>query len=108
MSSQSKAYQNRVSELESERNAMIIAHQCQISQLKESFKERMKSSDSWPDKLAFELNKEREKHNEIVKTIEYELRQNFNMVKLIQVFKKFIKNFLSSRNLKFKSKNTKK
>ena len=80
MSSQIKAYQSHVNELESERNAMIIAHQCQISQLKESFKERMKSSDSWPEKLSFELNKEREKHNEIVKTIENELRENFGMV----------------------------
>lgn len=80
MSSQIKAYQSHVSELESERNAMIIAHQCQISQLKESFKERMKSNDAWPDKLAFELNKEREKHNEIVKTIEKELKENFKMV----------------------------
>ena len=101
MSSQIKAYQQQISELESERfenffkmnlnvkkfnnkrNSMTIAHQCQLSQLKDSFKERMKSNEGWPEKLAFELNKEREKHNETVKSIENELRQNFLMVLII-------------------------
>jgi hypothetical protein len=69
---------------------MTLAHQCQLSQLKDSFKERMKSSDSWPEKLAFELNKEREKHGEIVQRLENDMKQNFQMVSVVVIINFFI------------------
>ena len=64
------------------RSSMILAHQCQITQLKDSYKERLRMNDDWPDKLAAELNKEREKHGNEIHKLKSTLTENFQIVKL--------------------------
>lgn len=59
---------------------MTLAHQCQITQLKDSFKEKLKQNSDWPDKLAGELNKERQKFNLEMEKLESSLKDNFKMV----------------------------
>lgn len=59
---------------------MTLAHQCQLAQLKDSLMEKYRLNENWPEKLAFELNKEREKHNMAIQELENELKQNFQMV----------------------------
>jgi len=59
---------------------MTLAHQCQITQLKDSFKEKLKQNTDWQDKVAAELNKEREKFNLEMEKLEASLRENFKMV----------------------------
>lgn len=59
---------------------MILAHQCQITQLKDSFKEKLRNAELSPEKLAEELNKEREKHREEMRQLEADLKQNHRMV----------------------------
>ncbi len=75
-----KHLNERILDMESERKSMTLAHQCQITQLKDTFKEKMRSIEDWPDKLNSELSKEREKHNQEMKKLEHELNQNFRMV----------------------------
>jgi transcription initiation factor IIF auxiliary subunit len=72
--------QSKIEEMEEERKAMTLAHQCQITQLKDSFKEKFKQNSDWPDKLANELNKEREKYNNQMQQLEASLKENFRMV----------------------------
>jgi hypothetical protein len=62
---------------------MTLAHQCQITQLKDNFKEKLRHNDEWPEKLAFELNKERERHNQEITKLETSLQENFKMVSFI-------------------------
>lgn len=62
---------------------MTLAHQCQITQLKDNFKEKLRHNDEWPEKLAFELNKERERHNQEITKLETFLQENFKMVSFI-------------------------
>lgn len=57
-----------------------MAHQCQITQLKDNFKEKYRLNEDWPQKLAFEINKEKDKHNEELKTLENSLKESFKMV----------------------------
>ena len=64
MNGQLKAMQQKINEMETERHAITLAHQCQITQLKDSFKERYKLNENWPEKLAYELEREREKHEQ--------------------------------------------
>lgn len=72
--------QSKLEEMEEERKAMTLAHQCQITQLKDSFKEKLKYNSDWPDKLANELNKEREKCNNEMQNLETSLKENFRVV----------------------------
>ena len=58
---------------------MTLAHQCQITQLKDTFKEKLRNAEDWPEKLAAELNKERDKHNNEMRRLESELSENFRM-----------------------------
>ena len=60
---------------------MTLAHQCQITQLKDSFKEKLRNAELSPEKLAEELNKEREKYRQEMRTLETNLNQNFKMVR---------------------------
>lgn len=57
---------------------MTLAHQCQIAQLKDSFKDKLKLNDDWVDKLSFELNKQRDKYVNEMQIMESDLRKNFN------------------------------
>ena len=66
------------------RNSIILAHQCQITQLKDSFREKLRSAELSPEKLAEEVNKEREKHQENLRKLESELTQNFKMVLFVK------------------------
>ena len=59
---------------------MTLAHQCQITQLKDSFKEKLRQNSDWPDKLATELAKEREKFSAEMEKLENSLKENFKMV----------------------------
>ena len=59
-----------------------MAHQCQITQLKESFKEKLKMSEDLPDKFASELEREREKHQKQMQQLESSLKENFKMVRI--------------------------
>jgi len=62
------------------RNAITLAHQCQITQLKDNFKEKYRLNEEWPEKLANELNKEREKSKQELLRQEAKLQENFKMV----------------------------
>lgn len=62
---------------------MTLAHQCQITQLKDSFKEKLKNNDGWLDKLSYELNKEREKHQQEMQKLESTLKENFRIVTIL-------------------------
>jgi hypothetical protein len=89
---------------------MTLAHQCQITQLKDSFKEKLKQNTDWQDKVAAELNKEREKFNLEMEKLEASLRENFKMVliNLIISLKDYfftIKNYPQKRTLIFNNKN---
>ncbi len=58
---------------------MILAHQCQITQLKDSFKEKLRNAELSPEKLAEEVNKEREKLRQDMRKLEADLNQNFKI-----------------------------
>jgi septum formation inhibitor MinC len=60
----------------------MIAHQCQMSQLKDNFKEKLKSSEDWPNKLNIELEKEQQKHKKQLNDIEKNLLDNFRIVRV--------------------------
>ncbi len=62
------------------RKSLTLAHQCQITQLKDTFKEKLRNVEDWPEKLNAELQKEREKHNHEIKKLEADLNTNFRMV----------------------------
>ena len=62
------------------REAMSLAHQCQITQLKDNFKEKLKSNEDWPKRVEEELNKERAKHLNEMETFETRLKENFHIV----------------------------
>ena len=62
------------------RKAITLAHQCQITQLKENFKEKLKLSENLPDKFASDLEKEREKHQKQLQQLESSLKENFKIV----------------------------
>jgi hypothetical protein len=59
---------------------MTLAHQCQITQLKDNFKEKLKSNEDWPKRVEEELNKERAKHLNEIETLETRLKENFQIV----------------------------
>ena len=71
---------NQITDMQNERASMTLAHQCQITQLKDSFREKLRLSDDWPDKLAAELKKQQEKHNSDLVALESGLKENFQMV----------------------------
>lgn len=60
---------------------MTLAHQCQITQLKDTFKEKLRNAELSPEKLEEELNKEREKFSLAMQKREADLNQNFKMVR---------------------------
>jgi len=62
---------------------MTLAHQCQMTQLKDNFKEKLKSNDDWPKRVEDELNKERAKHLSEMDTLETRLKENFQIVTII-------------------------
>lgn len=66
-------------DFENERNAMTLAHQCQIAQLKDNFKEKYRSNEEWPLKLKLELENEQEKHRTELAKLEASLQENFRM-----------------------------
>ena len=68
---------------------MTLAHQCQITQLKDSFREKLRLNSDWPDKLAAELSKEREKYNLEMEKLESSLKENFKMVTKLTIIKHF-------------------
>lgn len=69
----------QISDLENEIKSLTLAHQCQIVQLKDSFREKQKKNDQWPEKLEAELKKEREKHSQSLQQLEAEMKKNFTM-----------------------------
>lgn len=79
MKSEIKRLNEEINDHINERKSITLAHQCQITQLKESFKEKMKANDDWQDKMASELKKEREKHANEMQKLEIDLRENFKM-----------------------------
>ncbi len=70
---------NQIVDMNNERSSMTLAHQCQITQLKDSFKEKMRLNDDWPDKLANELKKQQEKHIHDIQHLEKTLKENFEI-----------------------------
>lgn len=67
--------------MSSEREAMTVAHQCQIQQLKDSFKEKYRSADDWREIIQAEM---RDKQIEELKKQELSLRENFRIELEIQ------------------------
>jgi hypothetical protein len=65
--------------MKNERASMTLAHQCQITQLKDSFKEKLRLNDDWPDKLATELKRQQEKHIQEIQHLEKTLKENFEI-----------------------------
>ena len=59
---------------------MILAHQCQITQLKDSFREKLRNAEIDPEKIAEELNKERDRNQLELQKLTSDLNQNFKMV----------------------------
>lgn len=57
---------------------MVLAHQCQIAELKDSFKEKLRLNDGLTDEMNSELNKQREKFAREMKELETNLKENFN------------------------------
>ena len=70
---------NQIVDMKNERASMTLAHQCQITQLKDSFKEKMRLNDDWPDKLASELKKQQEKQIQDIQHMEKTLKENFEI-----------------------------
>ncbi|RNA38774.1 Leucine- glutamate- and lysine-rich 1, partial [Brachionus plicatilis] len=70
---------DQISDLENEIKSLTLAHQCQIVQLKDSFKDRLRKNDQWPEKLEAELTKERDKHAEALEQLEAQMKKNFKM-----------------------------
>lgn len=62
---------------------MTLAHQCQITQLKDTFKEKLRNAELSPEKLTEELNKERAKFRLEMQKREDDLNQNFKMVRYL-------------------------
>lgn len=57
---------------------MVLSHQLEITQLKDSFRDKMKGNEDWTVKMSQELNRQREKFTREMQTMENELRKNFN------------------------------
>jgi hypothetical protein len=74
---------------------MTLAHQCQITQLKDTYKEKLQNAELSPEKLTEELNKEREKFRLEMQKKESEMNQNFKMVDLYLIIGKFLFKYLS-------------
>ena len=74
---------NEIELLRSEKSSLAVAHQCQITQLKDSFMERLRESDDWPLKLQQELTRERDKHRHELNALETNLRDNFRIVSIL-------------------------
>jgi chromosome segregation ATPase len=94
--------------MENERNAITIAHQSQISQLKENFKEKLKLNDNLTVEMQQDLEKERLKHEQELKNLEDDLRKHFKVdceiqeQKYQEMLAKY-KQQLSENELKYKS-----
>lgn len=108
MNNQVRLLNDKIRDMENERNAITIAHQSQISQLKESFKEKLKLNDNIANELQEDLEKERLKNEHELKELEDNLRKNFKVESEIQEQKyqemlaKY-KQQLSENELKYKS-----
>ena len=74
---------------------MTLAHQCQITQLKDTYKEKLRNAELSPEKLTEELNKEREKFCLEMQKKESEMNQNFKMVDLYLIIGKNLFKYLS-------------
>lgn len=74
-----KNLNDRLGDHENERNSMILAHQCQITQLKDSFREKLRNAEIDPEKIAEELNKERDRNQLELQKLTSDLNQNFKM-----------------------------
>ena len=74
---------------------MTLAHQCQITQLKDTYKEKLRNAELSPEKLTEELNKEREKFRLEMQKKESEMNQNFKMVDLYLIIGKNLFKYLS-------------
>ena len=70
------------------REAINLEHQCQIAQLKDNFREKLKTYEDWHGKLNVELENEREKHSRELDSLEKSLKHNFKIV--IFIFKFFL------------------
>lgn len=57
---------------------MILDHQCQLAELKDSFKDKLRLNDNLAEQLNSELNKQREKLTREMQEMEASLRENFN------------------------------
>jgi chromosome segregation ATPase len=84
MKSEIKRLNDQINNISSEREQMTIAHQCQIMQLKESFKERYRTNEDWQEKLNADLAKNREKHDADLRRLEASLKENFRIEMEIQ------------------------
>jgi hypothetical protein len=74
---------------------MTLAHQCQITQLKDTYKEKLQNAELSPEKLTGELNKEREKFHLEMQKKESEMNQNFKMVDLYLIIGKILFKYLT-------------
>ncbi|XP_064611637.1 hyaluronan mediated motility receptor-like [Liolophura sinensis] len=91
--------------LKAERELMIEAHQNRISELKESFKNKMFEAEKWPEKLEAALKKERERHNSDMTALEEKLKENFILE--MQIEKQKHRELLQEYLEKYKEKENK-
>jgi hypothetical protein len=84
MKNEIKRLNEKINDMASEREQMTIAHQCQITQLKESFKDKYRTSEEWQERLNADLAKSREKHDADLKRLENSLKENFRIEMEIQ------------------------
>ncbi len=63
---------------------MILAYQCQITQIKDDLKENKRNEENWSNKLAVELKREHEKYDVQILTIETNYKKNLQMVSICQ------------------------
>lgn len=64
--------------MENEKEALMLAHQCQIAELKDSFKDRLKLNTDLANQMNIELNKQREKHLKEMQDMERNVKENLN------------------------------
>lgn len=64
---------------------MITAHQNQIDQLRESFRQRISEADKWSTKVDDVLRKEREKHAADIRALEARLKDQHHMVCVLEI-----------------------
>jgi hypothetical protein len=84
MKKEIKRLNEQMNDMSSERAQMTLAHQCQITQLKESFKEKYRTNEDWQEKLNADLAKSRDKHDADLRRLVSSMTENFRIEMEIQ------------------------